>query len=64
MSGLVEPTATPVAQDNLLPLSEVEPHVQEEPFVSWFLFKIKFLLNLTERKLQQRKLFTQFRATL
>jgi hypothetical protein len=28
MSGLVEPTTTPVAQENLLPLSEAEPHVQ------------------------------------
>jgi len=28
MSDLVEPTATPAAQENLLLLSKVEPHVQ------------------------------------
>jgi len=64
MSGLVEPTAIPVAQDNLLPLSEVEPHVQEEPFMNWFLFKITSLLNLKERKLQRKSFYTIYCHTI
>jgi len=50
MSGLVEPTATPVSQDDLLPLAEVELHVQEELFMNWFRFKnnISFELEREE----------------